>query len=56
LGSKVTGSFGITAAGVREQESEPLVDIIVLRTTISARIWPEVLHVTLTVQHLSRLK
>jgi hypothetical protein len=34
----VTGSFGVAAVAVREEQSEPLVDIIVLRTMISVRI------------------
>ena len=38
LVSTVTGSFGITAAGVTEEPSEPIVDVIVLRTMIPVRI------------------
>ena len=38
LVSTVTGSFGVTAAGATVEQSEPLVDIIVLRTMVSAGI------------------
>jgi putative SOS response-associated peptidase YedK len=36
--SWATGNFGITAPGATETASEPLVDIITLRTIISVRI------------------
>jgi len=48
LVSTVTGSFGVNPAGVTEEQSEPLVDVIALRTMISVRVQPEVLRVTLT--------
>jgi hypothetical protein len=34
----VAGIFGIAPAGVTEEQSEPLVDIIVLTTMISVKI------------------
>jgi hypothetical protein len=53
--SKVTGNFGITAGVTAGEPSEPLVDIIALRTMIFVRTKPVVLHRTDT-EELNRRK